>query len=193
MIIVGVGVGPGMLTEEAIEAIKNAPVVYGSPRALELAGKYIECESHIIENYKALHQLPADTVILSTGDPMFSGLGSFAKEGDIIIPGISSIQVACSRLGVKLANLVAITAHGRDPAPARDALIKQLELGKDIFLLPADFFGSVEVAGILKDMGINADIYVCENFGYPEERIAKGTIDEPPISDEPLRCVLIVR
>ena len=41
MIIVGVGVGPNMLTEEAIEAISNATDVYGSPRSLELASKYI--------------------------------------------------------------------------------------------------------------------------------------------------------
>ena len=37
MIVVGVGVGPGMLTEEGIKAIKQASVVYGAGRALELA------------------------------------------------------------------------------------------------------------------------------------------------------------
>ena len=37
MIVVGVGVGPGMLTEEGIEAIRKASVVYGAKRALEIA------------------------------------------------------------------------------------------------------------------------------------------------------------
>ena len=75
MIVVGVGVGPGMLTEEGIEAIKKASVVYGSKRALELARKYIQSDANPIKDYKALQLLPADAVVLSTGDPMFSGLG----------------------------------------------------------------------------------------------------------------------
>jgi hypothetical protein len=38
MRIVGVGCGPGMLTEEAIHALKDARRVYGSRRAIEIAG-----------------------------------------------------------------------------------------------------------------------------------------------------------
>jgi cobalt-precorrin-7 (C5)-methyltransferase len=41
-------------------------------------------------------------------------------------------------LGVSLSNITAITAHGRDPAPAKKAFIQEIELGKDIFMLPAD-------------------------------------------------------
>jgi len=193
MIIAGVGVGPNMLTLEAIEAIRNASVVYGSKRSLEIAEPYIECEANIITNYKALHELPDDAVVLSTGDPMFSGLGKFAREGDRIIPGISSIQVACARLGVSLSNIAAITAHGRDPAPAKKAFIQEIELGKDIFMLPADTFGVAEVAEVLKEMDVDAKLYVCENFGYPEERIAGGTVDEPPKVESVLHCVVVVR
>ncbi|MDA0524763.1 cobalt-precorrin-7 (C(5))-methyltransferase [Methanococcoides alaskense] len=193
MIIAGVGVGPNMLTLEAIEAIRNASVVYGSKRSLELAEPYIEGEAHLIKDYKALHELPEDAVVLSTGDPMFSGLGKFARESDRIIPGISSIQVACSRLGVSLSNITAITAHGRDPSPAKKAFVQEIELGKDIFMLPADTFGVAEIAEVLKEMGVDARIYVCENFGYPEERIAGGTVDEPPEAMSVLHCVVVVR
>lgn len=82
MIIVGVGVGPNMLTQEAIAAIRSAPVIYGSGRSIELVKDFINCEAHIIKNYRELHLLPADAVVLSTGDPMFSGLGKFADEND---------------------------------------------------------------------------------------------------------------
>ena len=112
MIVVGVGVGPGMLTEEGIQAIRKASVVYGAKRALEIAQDYISCEAKPIKDYKSLHLLPADAVVLSTGDPMFSGLGKFAGEKDTVIPGISSMQVACARTKVNLTNLCAITAHG---------------------------------------------------------------------------------
>nr|WP_269851700.1 hypothetical protein [Methanosarcina horonobensis] len=53
--------------------------------------------------------------------------------------------------------------------------------GRNIFLLPEETFGSHEVAEILKELGIEAELYTCENLGYPEERIAKGTPDNPPL------------
>ncbi|MDK2892441.1 cobalt-precorrin-7 (C(5))-methyltransferase [Methanohalophilus sp.] len=192
MIIVGVGVGPNMLTEEAIEVISTASEVYGSPRSLELAAKYIAGEGKRIKDYKNLHKLPEDAVVLSTGDPMFSGLGKFAGEGDRIIPGISSLQVACAKTGVDMAGLAVITAHGRDPTPAKKDFLEQINLGKNIFLLPADTFGSIEVAEILKDRGIDASIYVCEKFGYPDERITRGTVNNPPVAETSLHCVVVV-
>jgi cobalt-precorrin-7 (C5)-methyltransferase len=193
MIVVGVGVGPGMLTEEGIKAIRKASVVYGAKRALELAQEYITCEAKTIKDYKSLHLLPADAVVLSTGDPMFSGLGKFAGEKDTVIPGISSMQAACARTKVNLTNLCAITAHGRDFEPAKAELIRELENGRNIFLLPEETFGSREVAEVLKELELEAEIYICENLGYPEERIVKGTPENPPIPKTILYGLLVVQ
>lgn len=193
MIVVGVGVGPGMLTEEGIEAIRKASVVYGAKRALEIAEKYISCEAKPIKDYKLLHLLPADAVVLSTGDPMFSGLGKFAGEKDIVIPGISSMQVACARTRVNLTNLCAITAHGRDSEPAKAELIRELKNGRNIFLLPEETFGSPEVAEILRELGMEADLYTCENLGYSKERIVKGTPENPPVPETILYGLLVVQ
>ena len=159
---------------------------------LSLHPSTLSGEGKRIKDYKNLHLLPKNAVVLSTGDPMFSGLGKFAGEGDRIVPGISSIQIACARTGVDMSSLAIITAHGRDPAPAKKEFLEQVNLGKNIFLLPADTFGSTEVAAILKDKGIEADIYVCENFGYPEERIVLGTINNPPVAESSLHCVVVV-
>lgn len=193
MIIVGVGVGPNMLTKEAIEAIRGASIVYGSKRAIELASEYIKCEARKIENYKTLHLLPKDAVVLSTGDPMFSGLGKFAGKGDKIISGISSLQIACARLGVNLSDLAVITAHGRDPAPAKEALVQELKLGKNIFMLPDASFGTVEVASVLRELNINARIYACEQLGYPDECINVGDVNAPPVVKSGLYCIMVVR
>ncbi|WP_406660123.1 cobalt-precorrin-7 (C(5))-methyltransferase [Methanolobus sp. ZRKC3] len=193
MIIVGVGVGPKMLTQEAIEAISNAPVVYGSKRSIELAQDFIKCESQPIKSFKNLHLLPKDAVILSTGDPMFSGLGKFAAEGDRVITGISSIQAACAKFHVGLSNLAMITAHGRDPAPAKEELIRELKLGKNIFLLPADEFGPREVAVVLKEMGIEAKICIYEDIGYPYERAVVGSVDNPPLNESDMYCLMVTR
>jgi len=193
MIVVGVGVGPGMLTEDGIKAIRKASVVYGAKRALEIAQEYITCEARLIKDYKSLHLLPADAVVLSTGDPMFSGLGKFAGEKDTVIPGISSMQVACARTKVNLTNLCAITAHGRDSEPAKAELIRELRNGKNVFLLPEETFGSLEVAEVLRELGMEAELYTCENLGYPEEKITKGTPQNPPIPETILYGLLIVQ
>lgn len=65
--------------------------------------------------------------------------------------------------------------------------------GRNIFLLPEETFGSHEVAEILKELGIEAELYTCENLGYPEERIAKGTPDNPPIAETILYGLLVVQ
>jgi len=193
MIIVGVGVGPNMLTQEAIEAIRNASLIYGSSRAIELAKEYIQGEIHIIENYKQLHLLPSDAVVLSTGDPMFSGLGKFAGENDKVITGISSVQASCARFHVEMSNLGMITAHGRDPSAAKQALIREVGLGKNVFLLPAENFGCWEVADLLGKIGVDAKICLYENIGYPEERAVIGSVKNPPVAKSDMYCLLIVQ
>ncbi|MCS3923972.1 cobalt-precorrin-7 (C(5))-methyltransferase [Methanosalsum natronophilum] len=193
MIVVGIGVGPGMLTEEAIDAIRNANIIYGSKRSIEMVREYITCESKVIKNYRNFEDLPKDAVVLSTGDPMFSGLGKYASESDYIIPGISSLQITCCRLGVSIdQKFVAITSHGRNPAAAKEAFIQELNLGKTIFLLPADNFGVPEIVKIIKDSSSDAAIHVCENIGYTDERIASGTIEHPPEVKSKLYSIMVI-
>lgn len=195
MIVVGVGVGPGMLTETGIKAIRSASVIYGSGRALELAKPYIPENTPVdmIKDYKNIHLLPADAVILSTGDPMFSGLGKFAAENDTVIPGISSFQVACARLKINLTNFSCVTAHGRkEIESAKNELVQEIKLGKNIFLLPDEKFGSIEVCAVLKELGVKADVYSLEELGYPCEKIVKGDFENPPLPDSDLYGLMIV-
>ncbi|HEY9245961.1 MAG TPA: precorrin-6y C5,15-methyltransferase (decarboxylating) subunit CbiE, partial [Candidatus Methanoperedens sp.] len=135
--------------------------------------------------------LPQNAVVLSTGDPMLSGLGKFAKTADEIIPGISSLQLACSRLGFELENLAVITAHSRDINAVKDRLAIELELGKNVFLLPGTAFGAAEVGAYLKSRQIFRRISVCERLAYPDERIAAGTTENPPVALSNLYCVII--
>ncbi len=57
-----------------------------------------------------------DVAVLSTGDPMVAGLGRFFR-GAKIIPGISSVQIALSRLGVDICDVVIVNAHSSDVTP----------------------------------------------------------------------------
>jgi len=189
--IVGVGVGPGMLTVEAAKAIRHAEVIYGSGRAIELAAEHICCETKHIKDYSRLHELPDNAVVLSTGDPNLSGLGKYARPGDVVIPGISSLQAACARLHIDQSGIVVITAHGRDPGPASVKLRSAITLGFTVFLLPAYEFGVKQVAAMLLSMGIDVHIAVFERLGYQDERLEVGSVSEPPCVNSQLYCIMV--
>lgn len=177
MKVVGVGAGPGMITLEAIEAIRSARLIYGSERAIALAEDHIPpgCDVRVIRDYRSLRSLPDDAVVLSTGDPMLSGLGYL---GGHVIPGISSMQVACARLGLSLLRVVPITFHGRKMDP--EAVAFELKHGRSVFLLADDSTDLEALCRYLEDMGLRRDVVVLRDLGYPEERITAGTTREPP-------------
>jgi cobalt-precorrin-7 (C5)-methyltransferase len=190
MIIVGVGAGPGMLTQEAIETINTAMLIYGSKRAIDLASHHIQpgCSVHVIADYKKLRELPEVAVILSTGDPMLSGLGYL--EGRVV-PGISSMQLACARLGISQLNVVPITLHGKAMDPNSLARIaSEVKSGRCVFLLTDDSTDLAALCRYMEGEGLPQDIAVLTDLGYPEETIKLGRTDNP--SKAPgLSCVVI--
>jgi len=192
MKIVGVGAGPDLLTEEAITAIENAQVIFGSKRALELAKEHIKCKASILTDY-SLKELSGNAVVLSTGDPMLSGLGKYAKPDDEIIPGISSLQLACARLRLDIEDISVITAHSRDIEVVKKRLLSELDHGMNVFLLPDSSFGAPEVAEFLNNHGLLREIAVCQQLGYSDERIVMGTSEEPPSVETDMYCIVITQ
>ncbi len=189
MIIIGVGAGPGMLTFEGIKAIEAAELIYGSKRSIDLVRCYIKpgCSVNIIEDYKKLRYLPERAVVLSTGDPMLSGLGYLPGR---VIPGISSLQVACARLKVSLLKVVPITVHGRSLDPEPIAL--ELKKGKCVFLLIDESTDLEGLCSYLDAKGLKGDVAVLTDLGYPEERIVLASTDAPQKAPG-LSCVMIGR
>jgi len=190
MKIVGVGCGPGMLTERAIDVIKSARDIWGSKRAIEIASTYISSltEVHEIRDYKALGNLPADTVVLSTGDPMLAGLGYLKGE---VIPGISSLQYASAKIGFKLIRTVVVDAHGKDHSGAMDRVAEEVDRGYIVFVLPDPDFDIRKFSGFLNKRCGKIKIALCERLGYPDERISEGTSEDPPEAETGL-FVLVV-
>jgi len=179
MKIIGVGAGPGMLTLEAARAIKEARLVYGSQRAIDLVREEIDpgCDVRVIENYRALRELPPEAVILSTGDPMLSGLGYLDGE---VVPGISSMQVACARLKVSQLKVVPITVHGRNMDP--EPILEEIARGKCVFLLVDDSTDLAGLCRLLEERGLKKDVVILTDLGYPKEEILRGTTARPPRS-----------
>ena len=108
--IVGIGPGsPEYVTPMAKKAIATAQVIIGAERALSLFADDIRAETvkltakninYALKNAVESSQQGKLVVILSTGDPGFSGLLrtfsklTIAKNIEVdVIPGISSVQV----------------------------------------------------------------------------------------------------
>ena len=190
MIIVGVGAGPGMLTEEAMKAIGEARTIYGSERAIEIVRQHIrpDCSVHIIEDYKKLMELPEKAVVLSTGDPMLSGLGYLDGQ---VIPGISSMQVACARLRISQLRMVPVTLHGR--AVGKDSLARiasEIRAGRFVFLLTDDSTNLPLICRHLESEGLSKDVAILTDLGYSEEKIELARTSSPPTAPG-LSCVVI--
>jgi cobalt-precorrin-7 (C5)-methyltransferase len=176
-----------MLTFEAALAIREARLIYGSKRAIELASEHIDPAAtvEVIEDYGKLKELPDDAVVLSTGDPMLSGLGFLGGE---IIPGISSMQVACARLGISLLKITPITVHGRGMDTSQIA--REIEQGRSVFLLIDETTDIPGLCRFLVDRGLSRYVTVLTDLGYPTERIEKGDTTNPPRAPG-LSCVVI--
>lgn len=189
MKIVGVGCGPGLLTLEAIGAIRAARRVYGSGRAIGLVREFIPpgCTVERITDFRNLPSGDDTTVILSTGDPMLGGLGYL--EGQVV-PGISSLQVAAARLRIPLTQVSVVSAHGRDQAAAAGETAAEVARGKVVFLLADPSLDLEALCRILPDRpGIR--IALCDDLGYPDERIAVGTPAAPPVPRTGLFSIVV--
>jgi cobalt-precorrin-7 (C5)-methyltransferase len=179
MKIVGVGCGPGLLTEEAIHVIRSATLIYGSDRAIAICRPHIPpgCTVKTIDDFKALHTLPDDAVVLSTGDPMLAGLGYL--KGDVV-PGVSSLQVAAARLRIPLARVVPVVAHGTGHEQGMNDTLDGVLRKRIVFLLADPKFDTRELFKRLRALNLPLRVAVCENLGYPDERILVDTLESPP-------------
>jgi cobalt-precorrin-7 (C5)-methyltransferase len=190
MMVIGVGCGPGMMTEEAIKELTKARIVYGSKRSVELAQAHIRRGAKIVpmDDYGALEDVPENAVLLSTGDPMLAGLGHRAEK---VIPGISSMQAAYARLGAPLENSVIMSAQGKYKALALKNAVDEVLRGRNVFLLVDPTFSVSELAEKLGSSSPECRIAVCERLGYPDERVQVGSALEPPETKTSLFVVVI--
>ncbi|HIQ38872.1 MAG TPA: cobalt-precorrin-7 (C(5))-methyltransferase [Methanothermococcus okinawensis] len=182
-----VGIGPGSreyLTLKAVETVKDADIVVGSRRALELFDieedrGYI-LSKNIVEDLKKVIEYSKkekkSVVILSTGDPCFSGLlktllkYNIVNREDIeVIPGISSIQVAASKLKISWEDYHIVTLHGKEEN--RKVLLDLIKDNKKVIFLPnKNLKDDIEYL-IENGVDENKEIVICENLTYPKERI----------------------
>jgi len=163
--IVGAGICEGHITEVGKKIIEEAEVVYGSKRALKLVEKYINGEKVVLKSFdeEIRREIEKEAegknvVVVSTGDPLVSGLGTLFKG--VIVPGISSVQVALARLRIDLCDVLVVDAHA-----------KKFELKNRHLLILADKRFDVSTFG-------NREVVILENLCEKDERVIYGFADK---------------
>jgi precorrin-6B C5,15-methyltransferase / cobalt-precorrin-6B C5,C15-methyltransferase len=115
-------------------------------------------------------------VILTSGDPLFFGLGrllleKFPATEIEFYPHLSSVQLAFNRLKIPWQDANLISVHGR----STDELIKLLKQGKEKIAILTD--GNNHPAAIARillalELPVSYSFHVCENLGDVTEKIA---------------------
>jgi len=185
-----VGIGPGSkdyLTSAALNVVGLADIIFGSKRALDLFEtkvQKIELDTkNMIKSFKdALGEAGngKNVVILSTGDPGFSGILKpilkLNKDIEIeVIPGISSVQLCAAKLKIPWDEANIVTMHGKGIS---EDILDTINNEKPSIILPN--FKPRELAQFLIENGIdrNKKAAVCEKLSYEDERIIEGSLED---------------
>ena len=187
------------MTGQARRAIRGADCVIGAKRMLEAAfsdGRQVRCEAvapgEILQCIRERRDCRRFAVALSGDTGFFSGarkLLPLLADCDVeILPGLSSLQVLCARLGTSYEDVVSLSLHGRD----RD-IVPDVCQNRRVFVLVGGAEGMARLCRTLTEAGLGeVRVSVGERLGYPEEKISAGTARE--LSDgtfDPLSAALI--
>lgn len=121
--------GAASLSRDALAHLQEADCVIGASRALSLFASDIAPSAERRELTGALSQVPEwvrsaqargqRCVVLATGDPLCHGIASYlaAKlciDALRIVPNLSTIQIACARIGLPWQDMRLASVHFRD-------------------------------------------------------------------------------
>jgi precorrin-6B C5,15-methyltransferase / cobalt-precorrin-6B C5,C15-methyltransferase len=203
--VVGIGAdGWAGLTEPGRAAVRDAEVLLGGPRQLELVAGHTKAEPRPWQSpmLPALTGLFADLAehrvcVLASGDPMYFGVGAtlarvLGPERLHVVPHPSSVSLACARLGWAHDGVEVVSAVGRPLGRVRRALAP----ARTLLVLSADAGTPAALAGLLVEAGYGASsMTVFEQLGGPAERRLDGTAEGwthapgDPLNLVAVRCV----
>ncbi len=190
--IIGIGLdGPRALSPKAISILRRSALIAGGRRHLEglkgiegLTAKTLPItadlsalEARIRETMKKRR---SHVSVLATGDPLLYGIGdfiirTFGRKAVTIIPNVSLIQEAFSRVKESEAGLKVLSLHGR--APDFRTLARSIAENPRAALFTDRVNTPERIARGLMEAGLRCPkVYVCEALGFEEERICSGSL-----------------
>ena len=203
VIVVGIGPGsPDYLLPIASRTITTAKVLVGSKRALDTfasAGqltKIIDKDISGVLDFIEERAGCQDVVVMVSGDPGFYSMLAalrrrFAAEKLMVIPGISSVQLAFARLAEVWQDAALISMHGRKAADE----VLSYRPGYKLGLLTDTQHTPANIAGILLELGWpeTACVWLCTNLSYDDEEIVATTLAKAKVTPGFEHSVMVVK
>lgn len=202
--IIVAGIGPGAIEyilPAAKEAIDAARYLVGGKRALADFAHEKQITHTIDKDIPAVLQFITealttdDVVVMVSGDPGFHSFLTrlrlvFGAERLIVIPGLSSLQVAFARLALPWQDAAFLSLHGNDESDAALAYQKGRALG---LLLDNQTHAAVAARRLLA-CGWPEETFtgVCANLSYSDESIWRGALRDALALAPRTMCVMVV-
>lgn len=205
IVIAGIGPGnPEYMVPAAKNAIDKADVLVGGSRALAQFAKNngkqdtmaIKADIGAVVDFIHNKVVDNDVVVMVSGDPGYYSLldalrRNFPEEQLQVIPGISSMQLAFSRLALPWHDAELLSFHGREPEQEKLTYRKGRMLG----FLTDGKNNSRTVPMKLIAAGWPKETYlaICARLSYDDEVIIRTTLGEADSVKEYTHCVLVVK
>ena len=186
--VIGLGVdGLDALGPDVRDEVLGAEVVVGGRRHLDLLPDVpgqlrVPWPSPLREGLPRLLEEYADRrlVVLASGDPLVSGVGStlielLGADRVRVVPAVSSVALARARMGWPAETVEVVSLVGRD----EHAVLRSLSSGHRLLVLSSDESTPARVAELLVSAGFGASrLTVLGDLGGPtESRLESGAAD----------------
>jgi precorrin-6B C5,15-methyltransferase / cobalt-precorrin-6B C5,C15-methyltransferase len=201
IVVVGIGAdGITGLAPESRAELARATIIYGARRQLDLLDESVTGErkewssplSTVVEQIR--DEASGDVHLLASGDPMLHGIGSpvvrvFGADRVTVLPHVSSVTLACARMGWDVQGTEVISLVTAPPHTA-------VRRGGRAIVLCRDGGGPVTLARLLTDTGRGeSEVTVLEQLGGRGERRRDGTardwVARPPEDVDDLNVVAV--
>ena len=192
--------GAASLGAVALAHLRAADCVIGAARTLALLDAQLRPDAVRRDLTGALSQVPgwvreaqADglrCVVLATGDPLCHGVAAYLAarlciEALEVLPNVSTIQLACARLGLPWQDMAIASVHSRDagewvvgadPRHGLYALLQALARHDRLAVLTSPENTPDRIARMLVAEGLDEafQIAVAERLCQPDERVVSG-------------------
>jgi len=189
--------GVASLSPTALAYIRNADVVIGGARTLALFEREFKAGAVRHDLTKRLKEVPEwvraargdnlGCVVLATGDPLCHGIAPYLAQHLCvdaldILPNLSTLQLACARVGLAWQDARIVSVHARDagewtrgsaPGHGLYGLAQALRRESRLLVLTSPDNSPDRIARLLQAEGLADDFHmaVAENLLQPEERV----------------------
>jgi len=198
--VIGIGAdGMAGLAPASTAELRRATVVYGSGRQLDLLDESVAAERRewgkpFLGGLYAVRDFDGDVHVVASGDPMLHGVGASliglcGADRVRVLPHVSSVTLACARMGWAVQDTEVISLMTAQPPSV-------VRRGGQAIVLCRNGSEPAELATVLADVGLgDSEMTVLEQLGGPAERQRQGTAQDwsttPPDGIDDLNVVAI--